>query len=85
MELAVHQISRHFVGEVSGLDLTRPLTVDEFAAVRDAIDRHGVLVFHDQALTDAQQIAFTRGFGAIENSAGGHVAKAHQRAGSAWR
>lgn len=79
MELAVHQISRHFVGEVSGLDLTRPLTVDEFAAVRDAIDRHGVLVFHDQALTDAQQIAFTRGFGAIENSAGGHVAKAHER------
>jgi alpha-ketoglutarate-dependent 2,4-dichlorophenoxyacetate dioxygenase len=79
MALAVRQISRHFVGEASGLDLTRPLTAVDFSAVRDAIDRHAVLVFHDQALTDEQQIAFTRGFGAIENSAGGHVAKAHER------
>lgn len=79
MALALRQISRHFVGEASGLDLTRPLSSEEFAAVRDAIDRYAVLVFHDQALTDAQQIAFTRGFGAIENSAGGHVAKAHER------
>ena len=79
MSLVIRQIHPHFVGEVSGLDVARALTADELAAVQDAIDRHAVLVFHDQVLTDEEQIAFTRGFGAIEDSAGGHVAKAHER------
>ncbi len=79
MSPVIRQIHPHFVGEVSGLDVARTLTADERATVQDAIDRHAVLVFHDQALTDEEQIAFTRGFGAIEESAGGHVAKTHER------
>ena len=31
------------------------------------MDRYAVLVFHDQDITDEQQIAFTRNFGEIEN------------------
>jgi alpha-ketoglutarate-dependent 2,4-dichlorophenoxyacetate dioxygenase len=79
MAITVRQIHPHFVGEISGVDLTRPLAADDVEAIRDAIDRQGVLVFHDQAFTDQQQIAFTRQLGAIENSAGGHIAKAHER------
>jgi alpha-ketoglutarate-dependent 2,4-dichlorophenoxyacetate dioxygenase len=39
------------------------------------MDKYAVLVFRDQALTDDQQMAFTRNFGAIENARGGNVTK----------
>jgi len=34
---------------------------------------------HDQNITDEQQIAFTRNFGEIENSAGGNVTQPHEK------
>jgi alpha-ketoglutarate-dependent 2,4-dichlorophenoxyacetate dioxygenase len=58
---------------VSGIDLTRPLTPAEVAAIEAGMDRHAVLVFHDQRLTDDQQHAFTRNFGTLEQAPGGHV------------
>ncbi len=79
MPITVRQIHRHFVGEVSGADLTRTQTPEEIESIRDAIDRLAVLVFHEQPFTDEQQIAFTRQLGPIENSAGGHIAKTHER------
>ncbi|HEX3954565.1 MAG TPA: TauD/TfdA family dioxygenase [Stellaceae bacterium] len=68
-----------FVGEVSGVDLRENLTADEVAAIEAGMDRYAVLVFHDQNMTDEQQIAFTRNFGQIENSAGGNVTKPHEK------
>jgi alpha-ketoglutarate-dependent 2,4-dichlorophenoxyacetate dioxygenase len=68
-----------FVGEVSGVDLRQPLTAAEVAAIDAGMDRYGVLVFHDQDITDEQQIAFTRNFGEIENSAGGNVTRPEQK------
>ena len=56
----------HFVGEVSGIDLTRPITAAQAAAIEAGMDRYGVLVFHDQHFTDAQQVAFSEHFGALE-------------------
>ena len=47
-----------FAGEVSGIDLTRTLSDAEVAAIHAGMDRVGVLVFHDQHLTDDQQLAF---------------------------
>jgi alpha-ketoglutarate-dependent 2,4-dichlorophenoxyacetate dioxygenase len=64
-----------FVGEVSGVDTTRPLTPDEVAAIEAGMDRYAVLVYRDQRLTDDQQMAFTRHFGAIEDARGGNVTK----------
>ena len=52
-----------FAGEVSGIDLTRRLSDAEVAAVHAGMDRFGVLVFHDQHLTDDQQLAFSRQLG----------------------
>jgi len=79
MAVSIRQIHPVFVGEVSGVDLRRPLSCEEVAAIEAGMDRYAVLVFHDQDITDAQQIAFTLNFGEIENSAGGNVTKANQK------
>jgi alpha-ketoglutarate-dependent 2,4-dichlorophenoxyacetate dioxygenase len=55
-----------FAGEVSGIDITRPLTPDEAAAIERGMDQYGVLVFHDQHFTDETQMAFSRNFGELE-------------------
>jgi alpha-ketoglutarate-dependent 2,4-dichlorophenoxyacetate dioxygenase len=79
MAISIRQIHPVFVGEVSGIDLREPLSTGEVAAIEEAMDRYAVLIFHDQDITDEQQIAFTRNFGEIENSAGGTVTKPHEK------
>ncbi len=64
---AIDPVSRpFFAGVVSGIDITRPLTADEAAEIERGMDEFGVLVFHDQALTDETQMAFSRNFGELE-------------------
>jgi alpha-ketoglutarate-dependent 2,4-dichlorophenoxyacetate dioxygenase len=79
MAVVIRQIHPVFVGEVAGVDLTRPLDTDAVAAIEAGMDRFAVLVFHDQRITDEQQIAFTRNFGEIEDSAGGNITQPHQK------
>jgi alpha-ketoglutarate-dependent 2,4-dichlorophenoxyacetate dioxygenase len=79
MLAAIRQIHPGFAGEVSGVDLRRPLSSHEVAAIEAGMDRYAVLVFHHQNITDEQQIAFTRNFGEIENSAGGNVTRPDQK------
>src|SRR5436190_3212825 len=79
MAVSIRQIHPVFVGEVSGVDLRQPLTREEVAAIDAGMDQYAVLVFHDQDISDEQQIAFTRNFGEIEDSAGGHVTKPHEK------
>src|SRR5438105_7100909 len=79
MAVSIRQIHPVFVGEVSGVDLRRPLSREEVAAIEAGMDRYAVLVLHDQNITDEQQIAFTRNFGEIENSAGGNVTQPHEK------
>jgi alpha-ketoglutarate-dependent 2,4-dichlorophenoxyacetate dioxygenase len=67
MVLTITQIHPLFAGEVAGVDLTRPLGRDEAAAIEAGMDRYAVLVFRDQRISDAQQIAFTRNFGELEH------------------
>lgn len=56
-----------FAGEVTGVDLSKPISRDEAAVIEAGMDRYGVLVFPGQDITDAQQIAFTKNFGELEN------------------
>jgi alpha-ketoglutarate-dependent 2,4-dichlorophenoxyacetate dioxygenase len=79
VSISIRQIHPVFVGEVSGIDLRQKLTRDEVAAIEEGMDRYAVLVFHGQNITDEQQIAFSRNFGSIENSAGGTVTKAAEK------
>ena len=70
MSIAIRQIHPVFVGEVSGIDISKPLSPDEVSAIDEGMVRNAVLVFHDQKITDEQQLAFTRSLGDIEHSIG---------------
>jgi alpha-ketoglutarate-dependent 2,4-dichlorophenoxyacetate dioxygenase len=75
MTISIRQIHPVFVGDVSGVGLSRPLTRDEVAAIEAGMDRYAVLVFHDQKVTDEQQMAFSKNFGALEEARGGNITK----------
>ncbi len=70
MSVKTRQIGPCFAAEVEGIDLSRPLSPDEVAAVHAGMDTYAVLVFHDQNIDDAQQLAFTRSLGEIEHAIG---------------
>jgi alpha-ketoglutarate-dependent 2,4-dichlorophenoxyacetate dioxygenase len=75
MAITIRQLHSHFVGEVSGLDLRQPLTREQAVEVEAAMDKYAVLVFHDQDITDEQQMAFALNFGERENPRGGNVTR----------
>lgn len=75
MAIAIRQLHPHFVGEVTGLDLRKPLTRQEAIEVEAAMDKYAVLVFHDQDITDEQQLGFALNFGERENARGGTVTR----------
>ena len=60
----------NFAGEVSGIDLTRPLAPQQISAIEAGMARFAVLAFRNQPLSDDQQIAFTRYFGPLEQATG---------------
>ena len=65
-----------FAGEVSGIDITRPIGLVDVAAIEGGMDAYAVLAFRGQDLTDEQQLAFTLNFGALERyKTAGHVRK----------
>ena len=79
MTLDIRALTPNFAGEVSGIDLTQPVTSEQVAAIEAGMDRYAVLVFHDQRFTDEQQKAFSANFGALEHTAGGNVTKATEK------
>jgi alpha-ketoglutarate-dependent 2,4-dichlorophenoxyacetate dioxygenase len=68
-----------FAGVVSGLDLRKPLTQDEVAAVHRGMDEFAVLVFHDQSIDDDQQLVFSRSLGPLEQATGDIAAPQDRR------
>ena len=66
MAIEVRPASPATGAEILGVDIGAGLDDDEFATVREALDRHGVIVFRDQTLTPESQVAFTRRFGEPE-------------------
>ena len=79
MAITITELTPGFAGEVSGIDITQPLTSAQVAALEAGMDRYGVLVYHDQHFTDEQQKAFSINFGPLEQTAGGNVTKAADR------
>ncbi len=66
MTVSIRQIHPVFMGEVSGVDLRRPLEREDVAAIEAGMDEYAVLVFHGQDITDEQQLAFSANLGTIE-------------------
>ena len=77
---AIDPVSRpDFAGLVTGVDLTAPLAPADAAAIAAGMDRFAVLVFRDQRLTDAHQLAFSANFGPLEQATGDLAQAADRR------
>lgn len=81
MSIGIKRLSKHFVAEISGVDLTGAVDEETVRAIDAAFNEHSILVFHDQAFDDESQIAFTRRLGPLETTvssnplgAGTHIA-----------
>jgi alpha-ketoglutarate-dependent 2,4-dichlorophenoxyacetate dioxygenase len=79
MAISIERVGPTLAGRVTGVDLRQPLTPDAVATLERGMDEHAVLVFPGQDIDDAQQMAFSLYFGALENTAGGNLTKAHER------
>ncbi len=55
--------------EIRGVDLSKPLDDDTFAAIENAFNDHAVIWFRNQTITPAQQVTFSERFGEIEVNA----------------
>jgi taurine dioxygenase len=64
-QLRLRPITPILGAEITGLDLRRELDPATVAQVRQALLTHKLLVFREQAIDDAQQIAFSRHFGRV--------------------
>ncbi len=79
MPVTIRPLHPSVGAEATGVDLRKPLTRDDVAAIEAGMDKHAVLVFPDQDITDEQQTAFTLNFGQLEDTTGGHVLKHHEK------
>ena len=70
MPVKTRQIGPCFAAEVEGVDISQPLSREDMAAIHAGMDQYAVLVFHDQKIDDAQQLAFTQSLGEIEHAIG---------------
>lgn len=61
--LTVEKLHPAIGAEVRGLDLSEPLDTATVAALKEIWAEHLVLVFPEQDLSEAAQVAFTRNFG----------------------
>lgn len=66
--LTISPVHPAFAAEVSGVDLTRYLDDATFDRIALAFDDYSVLVFHGQALSDEQQMAFSERWGPLETT-----------------
>jgi alpha-ketoglutarate-dependent 2,4-dichlorophenoxyacetate dioxygenase len=66
MSLKLQALHPYFVAEASGIDLTQPLSSVDVKAINAAMNQYAVLVWKNQPLSEAQQIAFSESFGPLD-------------------
>jgi len=64
--MKIESLHDEFGARVFDVDLSRPLDAETFAAIDAAINRYSILLFENQAMTDAAQLDFTHRFGPLE-------------------
>ena len=68
MPITVIPVTDEFAAEVGDVDLSQPLSAEDFAAIEAAFNQYSVLVFPDQHLSVDQHLAFAKHFGPLETS-----------------
>ncbi|HEX3912985.1 MAG TPA: TauD/TfdA family dioxygenase, partial [Steroidobacteraceae bacterium] len=63
LDIRVTPLSPACGAEISGIDLSKPLSQDEVRAIKDAWGKHLVLVFRGQELSQDDQLRFASYFG----------------------
>ncbi|MGE8345999.1 MULTISPECIES: taurine dioxygenase [Pseudomonas] len=63
MSLTVTPISSALGAEIDGVDLTRPLSLEQRDAIEQALLQHQVIFFKNQVITPQQQARFAANFG----------------------
>lgn len=66
MTIEITPIKPGFGAEISGVEISRPLTEADARAILRAIDDYAVLVFRNTGLDDVTHVAFSRIFGHVE-------------------
>ncbi|MGB3287828.1 MAG: TauD/TfdA family dioxygenase [Burkholderiaceae bacterium] len=69
MTFSVRRLGSALGAEIIGLDISRPLNQDMVSTLLDAWSEYQILLFRNQSLTPAQQIAFSRYFGELDDHA----------------
>jgi alpha-ketoglutarate-dependent 2,4-dichlorophenoxyacetate dioxygenase len=65
--ISIEPVMPEFVAVIGGVDLSH-LTDDAFREIEAAFERYAVLVFHDQPISEDEQLAFATRFGPLEVS-----------------
>jgi taurine dioxygenase len=73
MSLKIRKLSYPLGAEVSGVDITKPLTDEAFREIHRAFLDHCLVLFRGQPLTREQYIAFTARFGELDKNQGGKL------------
>ena len=66
MTLNVRTFDAALGAEVRGVDLSKTLDDEIFAAIEEAYNEHSVLLFREQSIDEVQHLAFSRRFGDLE-------------------
>ncbi|MCE3000823.1 MAG: TauD/TfdA family dioxygenase, partial [Betaproteobacteria bacterium] len=66
MPITICPVTPDFVAEIGDVDLSKPLSGEDFAAIQQALWTYAVLVFPQQQLTTDQQLAFSERWGPVE-------------------
>lgn len=66
LDLIVRPLSSALGAEISGVDLSKPLSDAIFKAIHDVWLKHQVILFREQSLSEDQQIAFAARFGELQ-------------------
>jgi len=64
--ITIFPVTPEFVAEVGDVDLSRPLSGEDFEAIKQAFWKYSVLIFPQQQLSTDQQLAFSEKFGPVE-------------------
>lgn len=64
--LELRPLTDHIGMEVLNVDATQPIDPATFAALRDALNTHSVLLLRNQPVSEAQHVAFAREFGELQ-------------------
>src|SRR5258708_9121483 len=67
--IEIHPLTPHIGARLSGFAVSKALSRAAVAAMEAGMDRHAVTVLPGKAITDEQQLAFSRNFGPLEEGA----------------